>query len=159
MPAMQQALHDADDGVAGAAVYAVASFGDPAIPALTEALKRKQLRPAAARILGQMGSRGEGGGTRLGRDRQDRSQRPVAERGPDRLGATDADPEKVVPAAVEALQSRREEVRVRPASRWGELGSRLLRLCPNCRRGSAIPTNAGPWRPGRWCESPPIHPR
>ena len=122
LPAMSKALQDNDKSVASAALFAVASFGDPAIPALTDALKRKELRPAAARILGQMGSRAKEAApalveiVRTDQNGPSRSEALMA------LAATDADPKKVVPAAIEALRSQREDVRCAACFALGRIG-------------------------------------
>jgi HEAT repeat protein len=134
LPAMKDALHDPDNSVADAALFAVASFGDPAIPALTDALKRKELRPAAARILAQMGSRAKGAGpalveiVRTDRDGQTRSEALMA------LGATDADPKKVVPAAIEALGSPRENVRCAACFALGRIGGAAASAVPELQK-------------------------
>ena len=130
LPAMSEALHDPDKGVAGAALYAVAAFGDSAIPAITDSLKRKELRPAAARILGQMGARAKGAApalveiVRTDRDGQSQSEALIA------LGSTDADPEKIVPAVIEALRSKQEDVRCASCFALGRIGKPAAAAVP-----------------------------
>jgi HEAT repeat protein len=130
LPAMREILHDPDKSVAGTALYAVSSFGDPAIPALTEALKRKELRPDAARILGQMGARASSATpalveiVRTDENGRSRSEALMA------LGTTNADPKKVVPAAIEALQSRQEGVCSAACFSLGRMGSASAAAVP-----------------------------
>jgi HEAT repeat protein len=130
LPAMSEALHDPDKSVAGAALYAVAALGDPAIPALTDALKRKELRPDAARILAQMGSRAKGAApalveiVRTDQDGHSQSEALMA------LGSTDADPKVVVPATIEALHSRREDVCSAACFALGRMGKPALAAVP-----------------------------
>ena len=49
------------------------------------------------------------------------------------LGSTDADSEKIVPAAIEALRLGKKRSAVRPVLRWGGLGRRRLPPCPSCK--------------------------
>ena len=134
LPAMSKALQDNDKSVAGAALFAVASFGDPAIPALTDALKRKELRPAAARILAQMGSRAKGATpalveiVRTDRNGQSRSEALLA------LAATDADPKTAVPAAIDALHSQREDVRCAACFALGRMGKPAAAAVPELQK-------------------------
>jgi HEAT repeat protein len=122
LPALKQIVHDPDKTMAIAAVHVLASLGDPAVPALIDALKHEELRPVTANILGHMGPGAKAAVPALvdivktDDAAAARSEALLA------LAAIGADAAEVVPAAVEALHAPQEDVCCAACFTLGQIG-------------------------------------
>jgi HEAT repeat protein len=143
LPALTKAVEDADMGVAGAALHVLASLDERGLPALTDALKRKDLCPVTARILGQMGSRAAAAAPALveiaksGRSSAAQSEALMA------LAAIGADPKEVVPVATAALFSQHEDVCCAACYALGQIGKRAAAAEPELRKKIGDSDEAG----------------
>ena len=140
-----------DTAVAANAVEALASLGEPAVPALIDALQNRENPSRRGQNSWPDGSAGEAGRAGPGGDRDPRRSRSGPLRGPDGLGGNWPRRRRVrAGGGRSACAGRKRTSAMRPAMPWGGWDRRPSPPSPNCGRSSATRTNPSPSRrPGR----------
>ena len=133
LPALKKSVQDPDKNVADAAVHVLGSLGDPAIPALSDALNARRFAPSRPGFSAKW-DRGEVGAPALAEiakvDRIAAAQSEALLA----LAAIGADSAIVVPVAVDALRSPQEDVCCAACFALGRLGKPACGRSPNCER-------------------------
>ena len=134
LPATTAALHDADEGVAADALQVLAVLGKPAIPALVDALKREELRPMAARILGHMGPGAKAASPALSEIARTDKNVPARCEALLALGTIGADAAEAIPAAAEALRDPDDDVCYAACYALGKIGKPAIAVASTLRQ-------------------------
>ena len=142
LPAIRSALRNPDTAVAANAVEALASLGEPAVPALIDALRIEKIRPAVARILGRMGPQAKKAVPALAEIAVRDDRVPARCEALMALGAIGPDAAPSVPAVVEALHGAREDVCYAACYALGRMGPSAIAAEPDLRKKLSDPNES-----------------
>jgi HEAT repeat protein len=142
LPAIKNALENRDMAVATTAVEALASLGEPALPALIDALKIERIRPAVARILGGMGPQAKKAVPALAEIVVRDGRIPARCEALMALGAIGPDAAESVSAVVEALRGTREDVCYAACYALGRMGPSAIAAEAELRKKLADPNES-----------------
>jgi HEAT repeat protein len=122
LPAIVEVLEGGDRESAGQALEVLAALGEAGVPALTGALKREEIRPTVATILGHIGPPAKKAVPALAEIiKSDKNVRARCE-SLIALGAIGAEAAEAVPAVIQALNDPQEKVSYSACYALGRIG-------------------------------------
>ncbi len=134
IPAIKEALQNADKTTVANALQALAALGKPAVPFMIESLKFEQSRPAVARILGHIGPDAKQAVPALTAIAADDQSIPARCEALMALGAIGPAAAEAVPAAIAALGGTREDICHAACYALGQIGPAAMAAEPSLQK-------------------------
>jgi HEAT repeat protein len=130
LPGVREAMRSADMETAANAAEALGSLGEPAVPALVDALKIERIRPSVARILGRLGPAAKQAVPALAEIVRRDDRVPARCEALMALGAIGPDAAPSVPAIAESLRGTKEDICYAACYALGRIGPAAIAAKP-----------------------------